>query len=557
MTPAALFAVDPVGLGGVVLRLPPGPARDAWLAQVRALLPPGAPMRRVPIHIAEGRLLGGLDLGATLAAGRPMLDRGILAEADGGVVVLAMAERLSAGTAARIASVLDSGAVATQRDGLERRSRAEIGVIALDEGIEADEGLPASLRDRLAFYVSSIDEGFETTDVAAARRILSEVTVPDEVIDTLCLTAAALGIASMRAPLLALRAARAAAALDGRSTVSSDDVTLAARLVLAPRATIAPPMQEEGEAPPEPEPEANDQGDQAGSDEQEPSPQELAEIVLQAAAAAIPPGLLSRLQPGEQRRGGQAGKSGAPCRTAQRGRPAGTRAGDPRQGKRLNLIETLRAAAPWQRFRNGDGGIQVRREDFRVTHLKQRSETTTIFVVDASGSAAFHRLAEAKGAVELLLADCYVRRDRVALLAFRGIGAQLLLPPTRSLVRAKRSLAGLPGGGATPLAAGIEAGCVLADSIRRQGGTPALVMLTDGQANIGQDGKPGRQAAARDADLAARRVRLAGHATLLVDTSPRPAQAGQRLADAMGAHFVALPFANAASLSRSVRAAMG
>ncbi len=555
MTPAALFAVDPVGLGGVVLRVRPGPARDAWLAELRSLLPAGAPVRRVPIHIAEGRLLGGLDLAATLAAGRPMLERGVLAEADGGVVVLAMAERISAGTAARIAAVLDAGEVATQRDGLERRSPAAIGIVAFDEGLTPDETLPPSLQDRLAFHLADIEMASETSDIAAARSALPSVTVPDDIVDILCTTAVALGIASLRAPLLALRAARAAAALDGRATVSTDDAALAARLVLAPRATVIPAPETQEQAPPEPEtPEPTDSEE---SDDREPSPEMLADIVLQAAAAAIPPGLLARLQQNAKRRATQPGSSGAASRATQRGRPAGTRAGDPGAGKRLNLIETLRAAAPWQRLRDGGGGIRVQRDDFRVTHLKQRSETTTIFVVDASGSAAFHRLAEAKGAIELLLADCYVRRDRVALLAFRGLGAQLLLPPTRSLVRAKRSLAGLPGGGGTPLAAGIEAGCLLADSVRRQGGTPALVMLTDGQANIGQDGKPGRQAAARDADLAARRVRVAGHAALLVDTSPRPAQAGQRLADAMGAQFVALPFANAAILSQSVRAAMG
>ena len=555
MTPAALFAVDPVGLGGVVLRVRPGPARDAWLAELRSLLPAGAPVRRVPIHIAEGRLLGGLDLAATLAAGRPMLERGVLAEADGGVVVLAMAERISAGTAARIAAVLDAGEVATQRDGLERRSPAAIGIVAFDEGLTPDETLPPSLQDRLAFHLADIEMASQTSDIAAARSALPSVTVPDDIVDILCTTAVALGIASLRAPLLALRAARAAAALDGRATVSTDDAALAARLVLAPRATVIPAPETQEQAPPEPEtPEPTDSEE---SDDREPSPEMLADIVLQAAAAAIPPGLLARLQQNAKRRATQPGSSGAASRATQRGRPAGTRAGDPGAGKRLNLIETLRAAAPWQRLRDGGGGIRVQRDDFRVTHLKQRSETTTIFVVDASGSAAFHRLAEAKGAIELLLADCYVRRDRVALLAFRGLGAQLLLPPTRSLVRAKRSLAGLPGGGGTPLAAGIEAGCLLADSVRRQGGTPALVMLTDGQANIGQDGKPGRQAAARDADLAARRVRVAGHAALLVDTSPRPAQAGQRLADAMGAQFVALPFANAAILSQSVRAAMG
>jgi magnesium chelatase subunit D len=136
--------------------------------------------------------------------------------------------------------------------------------------------------------------------------------------------------------------------------------------------------------------------------------------------------------------------------------------------------------------------VEVRKDDFRVTRYRQRSETTTIFVVDASGSAALHRLAEAKGAVELLLADCYVRRDRVAMVAFRGPGAELLLPPTRSLVRAKKGLAALPGGGGTPLASGIDAAIGLADGVRRRGGTPVIVILTDGRANVTRAGIGGR-----------------------------------------------------------------
>ena len=83
-----------------------------------------------------------------------------------------------------------------------------------------------------------------------------------------------------------------------------------------------------------------------------------------------------------------------------------------------------------------------------------------------------------------------MRRDQVALIAFRGRGAELLLPPTRSLVRAKRSLAGLPGGGGTPLAAGIDAALALADAGAPRGGTPVVVLLTDGRANIARDGAP-------------------------------------------------------------------
>ena len=198
-----------------------------------------------------------------------------------------------------------------------------------------------------------------------------------------------------------------------------------------------------------------------------------------------------------------------------RGRPNGVLRGELRSGAKLNVIETLRAAAPWQPLRRREADevrwrtrprILIRKDDFRITRFKQRSETTTIFVVDASGSAALHRLAEAKGAVELLLADCYIRRDQVALIAFRGDAAELLLPPTRSLARAKRSLAGLPGGGGTPLAAGLDAAFALADLIRRKGQTPTVILLTDGRANIARDGAQGRPRAEEDAMSAARQT---------------------------------------------------
>jgi magnesium chelatase subunit D len=200
--------------------------------------------------------------------------------------------------------------------------------------------------------------------------------------------------------------------------------------------------------------------------------------------------------------------------------------------------------------------VLVRKDDFRISRFKQRSETATIFVVDASGSAALHRLAEAKGAVELLLADCYIRRDQVALIAFRGQIAELLLPLTRSLARAKRSLAGLPGGGGTPLAAGLDSAFALTDLIRRKGQTPTVILLTDGRANIGRDGAPGRPRAEEDAMAAARQFRAAGISAVLVDTSSRPGPAGAQLASEMGARYLPLPHADATALSKAVLASV-
>ncbi len=559
---AALFAVDPVGTG-VSLRALAGPVRARWLALLRGLLPADA-TRTVPLNVADARLLGGLDLAATLQAGRPVAERGILAEADGGVVLLAMAERLPPGAAARIAAVIDQGAVMAARETPEQRHMARIGVVAIDEGMADDERAPAALRDRLAFHVELADIGARVIDgplpgpvqVASARLLLPRVRADAGVLDGLCQAAAALGILSVRAPLAALRAACAAAALGGRDTVLDVDAALACRLVMAPRAATLPLVDPQA-ADAQPSPELSESPDDA---ETQPLPDSaLQDMLIEAAKAAIPAGLLAQLAAGDgpRARAPTAGAAGALQNAGRRGRPVGTRPGDPRGDARLDLIATLRAAAPWQRVRQRQqaGRIEIRRDDFRVTRTKQRAESTTIFVVDASGSQAFNRLAEAKGAVELLLADCYVRRDRVAVLAFRGTAAQVLLPPTRSLVRAKRSLAGLPGGGGTPLAAGIDAGFVMADGIRRKGGTPTIVLLTDGRANVAQDGKGGRARADADAMAAARQVRAARFRALLVDTSPRPHPASQRLAAEMDARYVPLPYADAAALTRAVRTA--
>jgi len=593
---AALFAVDPAGLGGVVLRAGAGPQRDAWLALLARLLPPGTPQRRVPLHVDDDRLLGGLDLAATLRAGRPVAQRGLLAEADGGVVLLAMAERLSASTAAIVSSALDTRELVAERQGLGVRSAVRIGVVALDEGIADDETTPVGLRERLAFHLTfhltlggrpdRTDEAgepplFGADDVAGARERVHRVRLDDEIVEGLCSAALALGIASVRAPLLACRAARAVAALDGRDCVSAQDAALAAALVLAPRATQLPAAPPEAEVDDEPDagvdapddatqnaspPDADPPPADADADEREQPAGAVDDVVLAAALAAMPPGLLASLALGRARarHAPSGGRVGAAKLSRLRGRPVGVRRGEPQHGARLHLIETLRAAAPWQALRQRESAaagqmivprIQVRREDFHVWRFKQRSETTTVFVVDASGSSALHRLAEAKGAVELLLADCYVRRDSVAVIAFRGSGAELLLPPTRSLVRAKRSLAGLPGGGGTPLAAGIASAHALADAVRRRGATPVVVLLTDGRANIARDGSPGRAHAAEDALAAARAMQADGFAALLLDTSPQPQPPARDLAAAMGARYVPLPHAGAAAVSQVVRAA--
>ena len=538
---ACLLAVDPVGLGGAVLRCRPGPERDRWLATLRALLPSAMQVRRLPPGIGDDALLGGLDLTGTLAAGRPVTRPGMLEATAEGVLVMPMAERLSRAIVAR----LNAGQEAYR-----------YAMIALDEGLD-DEAPPPALADRLAFLpdLSGAPEPSPYTafQAAAARRRLAAVESDEAMIEAILGTAMAAGITSLRAPLLTLRAARAAAALAGRTVPDAADAQLAVRLVLGPRATRLPAPPEESqpeETPPEPESKGETEPKTSGM---------LEDVVLDAAQALLPAQLLATLAAaGLRARTPTAGREGAERVSLKRGRPIGTRPGEPRNGARIALLETLRAAAPWQKLRPRPehAVIAVRREDFRIKRFRENTESTAIFVVDASGSSALNRLAEAKGAVELLLAECYSRRDRVAVIAFRGKAAEMLLPPTQSLVRAKRALAGLPGGGASPLASGLDAALAMARLEKRAGRTPLIVVLTDGRANMARDGRTGRPVAEEDA-LAVARLLLAGkHPILIVDTAPRPQPFSSTLAQAAGGRCLPLPQAGAQALAGAVRIGM-
>jgi magnesium chelatase subunit D len=540
---AAVLAVDPAGLGGVAIRAWSGPARDGFLHRLTKFFPAGTPVRKLPLSVTDDRLLGGLDLAATLQAGKPVFASGVLAEAEHGVLVLAMAERLTAGTAARIAAASDTG--------------AGFAMVALDEGIEADEAPPAALLERMAFTVNALpgdsEDWPEADEIAAARAALPGITVTNAILEQICGVSAALGVGSMRAPLFTLRAARALAALRGADAVATDDVAIAVRLVLVPRATQMPSAPEEQpedqtqEDQPEPEPE-NQEQDQA-----------LEDSVADAEQALLPPELLAALAAGlGPRRTSRGGGKGGATISLKRGRPAGTRRGALGGEARLSIIDTLRAAAPWQALRRAPGRkISVRADDFRIKKFKEDARTIAIFAVDASGSSAVNRLSEAKGAIQLLLADCYVRRDQVALLAFRGKTAECLLPPTHALARAKRALAGLPGGGPTPLATGIDAARAMAEAERRKGHKPLIVLLTDGGANIGRDQKPGRAAAGADALAAGKLCRAGNFAALVVDTAPRPQAFVKQLAADMAAKYLPLPYADAGRLSQAVRAQGG
>ena len=561
----ALLAADPSL--GLRLTARPGPLREAFLSALGA---------QMPWNGARPMPAGARRRASPLLAGQA----GEAAQAPRPASIVAGAERMSS----------------TDATGLIEQFGDGHPVIALDEGITSEEAPPAALTDRLGLWLDlghpaeASEPGGASLFAANASISPSSVDVPEAAIAALCETAAAFGIASLRAPLFALRVARLSAALAGRPAVADDDILLAARLVLGPRAVQAPGMSE-----PEPddrEDESSDrQGDQADvpdhaqtdrpddlsqerkmprderSRSQEDDPQadpasdEGDGMAVEISDTAISADLLKRLaETASASRMKEAGASRAGAKASSgsgRGRPVGSRAGRADRGP-LDMAGTLTAALPWQRLRRqrferlAGRKLILLPDDIRIRRMRAKRETATIFAVDASGSAALARLAEAKGAVERILAECYRRRDRVALLAFRGTDAELLLPETRSLTRARRALADLRAGGGTPLAAGIALARRLAEQCERQGRTPLVVFLTDGRANIGKGGLAGRAEARQEASQEAKSCRAARLASLVIDLSARPCPAARDLAEDLGGRYLALPQADAAGLADAI-----
>lgn len=490
-----LFARSPKRFGGLWVRGESAELMTALAALVR--------LRRLPLTIDDDRLIGGIDLGASLAAGRPVRCAGLLDEAREQVLVVHGAERISEALAGRLAQAMDEGGPA---------------IVLLDEGGEG-EAPPAALTDRVAFHLHGNGAPTEPGEGATPG------AVSEEDIATLAGLSVALGVNSARALSFALAAA------------AEVGVTAAARLVLAPRATRMP-AEPDSEAAPSAEAEHPQDGATAPED-----------VVLAAIRPHLLPELIAACAARSRSRAGARGQ-GARKRGLAHGRPVGARAAVPAGGLRLALVDTLRAAAPWQGVRGrGAGQLRLRKDDLRVRRFEDRETVLTVFAVDASGSAAFARLAEAKGAVELMLERAYARRAEVALIAFRRTAAELLLPPTRSLARARKLLADMPGGGATPLAAGLDAALALAEAGRLRGRTAQLVVLTDGRGNVAVSGAQSRSEGTADAMAAARRIAAAGITTTVLDISARTQPEASALAEAMRARLVNLPRAGAAGLA--------
>ncbi|MBC7283850.1 VWA domain-containing protein [Hoeflea sp.] len=576
-------------IGGVRLRAGAGPVRDRWLEMMNLMLAARSgkttPWIRIPSSSATGRLTGGIDITATLTSGRPVHEKGLLARADGGFVVLGMAERLAGASAAIIGSALDDGE-SIGSSGTRQASRFSI--VALDESAGEDENLPSALADRLTLDLRldglSIRDAVCDPDLAAAlarhlpdaatsAKAMGGIPVGDGLLEAAAAISMALPGSPIRRALDLIRVARILAMIERKDQVDGEHLATAVRLCLGitlnaseqteaeERPAEADQRQDSEDQPPPPEP-PSDEADSDG----EITEADMSDADMMVAAAAASRAVLAELDRPDRSMAAKmarTGKSGGFKSGSRRGRPAGIVSRPPYTEARPDVVSTLRAAIPWQRLRNPDfvlrtdGSVPQLRilpSDFRYIRFRHRTESTAIFAVDASGSTAMERLAEAKGAIELLLGDCYVRRDQVALITFRGLTAETLLEPTRSLVRAKRSLTGIPGGGPTPLAGAIRRSLEIAGMVQRRGQSPLIVYLTDGSGNIALDGKPDRVRAREDEKMLARQGAALGYRSILIDISRRPRETTRELARSMQAQYCPLPIVSASAVNAIVSA---
>ncbi|TXI55441.1 MAG: VWA domain-containing protein [Mycobacterium sp.] len=524
-----LCAVRPE-IGGVLIRGEKGTAKSTAvraLAAVLAEVDPGSRLVELPIGATEDRVVGSLDLQKVLRDGEHAFSPGLLSRAHGGVLYVDEVNLLHDHLVDIMLDAAAMGRVHVERDGVSHSHEARfvlIGTMNPEEGelrpqlldrfglavdVHASREVPVRsevVRQRLAYEADPVRFAARYAEadrdlavrIAAARARVPGVALPDAELNRIAALCAAFDVDGMRADLVLARTAVAHAAWRGADSVGEEDIRVAAELALPHRrrrdpfddpgidpAQLDEAMAAAGDGGPEPEPEPDPPGggQSANGDAGQPVPQRNSSSSTRPSA---PPAATFRTRALTVPGIGD-GAPGRRSRARNRAGAAVTATDDPESGHGLHLFATVLAAAGRV---DACGRLRPQPDDIRRAVRVGREGNLVIFVVDASGSmAARDRMAAVGGAALSLLRDAYQRRDKVAVITFRGDGARVLLPPTTSAHIASRRLTRFDTGGTTPLAKGLLAArdLVVRERVRDRARRPLVVVLTDGRATGGPD----------------------------------------------------------------------
>lgn len=597
-----LCAVRPE-IGGVLIRGEKGTAKSTAvraLARVLTAVDADAKLVELPIGATEDRVVGSLDLQKVLRDGEHAFSPGLLARAHGGVLYVDEVNLLHDHLVDVLLDAAAMGRVHVERDGISHSHDARfvlIGTMNPEEGelrpqlldrfgltvdvaASRDVDVRADvIRARLAYEAdpAGFSSDYAEADAGLARRIagaralVGRVVLPDSELRRIAALCAAFDVDGMRADLVVARTAVAHAAWRAAEAGASDDITVAeedirvaAELAL-PHRRRRDPFDDPGLDPQRLDEAMEEAGAQSaeaesGPDDPEPDPPGGGGASTDGAAETpdkqhdSPPPTRSNAAPSGVFRtraltvpGVGEGAPGRRSRARNRTGTVVSATADPGAGHGVHVFGTLLAAAGSQRVA---GRPRPGPEDVRRAVRVGREGNLVIFVVDASGSmAARDRMAAVGGATLSLLRDAYQRRDKVAVITFRGDGARVLLPPTSSVYIASRRLARFDTGGRTPLAQGLLTArdVVVREKARDRARRALVVVLTDGRATGGPD-PVGR------ARAAAARLVAEGAAAVVVDCETSFVRLGLAgdLAAHLGAPAVRLSHLHADELTRVV-----
>ena len=613
---ALLIALVNPKVGGVLISGEKATAKTTLIRSVYAL----TSMRiiELPLSATEDRIFGHIDLEKTLADGQKVLSPGLLAAAHHNILYIDEINLLRRDVLTAVLQAHDLKENRLEREGISYHHPADFLLVGtmnpqegtLDEslldrfGLFVDVSAAKEIKDRTEIvrrvlryernrvrFTKEYDESTSSLrdQITKAVECVQAMNVPKPMLQLAASYAEKAWIAGHRGDIILLEAAKAIAALAGRSFLIPEDMERAAYFVLPHRMRKPPsspsaesseghqdqdsePKQEDRPVEQKTDPTDNqdnqedsdieDGGQDLSESEADLSPDITKENSQQEGAddsdnqsdldstAPLPPETwedidkaLSQLQfqmmtgmDRHHRKG--SGKRQRTKTNLRQGRyirsiMIGGKVTD------LALDATIRAAAPYQRYRQrGNLAIALTESDLRQKVREKRTGTVFLFCVDASGSmGARHRMGVVKGVIYGLLQDAYEKRDRVGLITFRRDQAEVLLPITRSIDLAQRELRELPTGGKTPLAAGLQLSLATLQQLKYQDPEvrPVFILITDGRATSSlHGGSP-----VTEAEELAKIFNQADITSVVIDTETDFISMGiaQKMADLMGANY--------------------